>query len=429
MTDVPSLRSTPGVARLLTVALVDRTGSGLFVPISVVYLHRVVGLSLTDIGLVLTVAGLVGTLAPLMSGRLLRRLDARWVVTGCFLTCAAALTGYAQARSFAAVLAAATVLQVATRMERPGTAVLALGLSRDRIGILSWQHTLGNLGYGLGALAAAGALLVGSETAVVAALLVDAASYVVGAALVATLPRPVLTADPQHRTTYGELVSEPRPAALLGLHGVLALHDSVLLVGLPAWVLATGVTPAVSPALFALNTVLVVALQVRVARWVARSGGSVGYARAGLLLGAACLTFALSATVPHPAAAGVLIGAVVLLTLGESGHTAAEAWLAVALTEGRTPGTVLGLLKTTMSVQQALGPLLVVVLLTEAGRAGWVILAALLVVAAMLARRLAAGDLSVRAVTPDEGGSGSMLVAPGWSHVEAAGSRGDDRRG
>jgi|1186.fasta_scaffold00131_3 hypothetical protein len=401
MTDAPSLRSTPGVARLLTVALVDRTGSGLFVPISVVYLHRVAGLSLTDIGLVLTVAGMVGTLAPLMSGRLLRRLDARWVVTGCFLTCAAALTGYSQARSFAAVLAAATVLQVATRMERPGTAVLALGLSRDRIGILSWQHTLGNLGYGLGALAAAGALLVGRETAVVAALLVDAASYVVGAALVATLPRPVLTADAEHRTTYGELISEPRPAALLGLHGVLALHDSVLLVGLPAWVLATGVTPAVSPALFALNTVLVVALQVRVARWVARSGGSVGYARAGLLLGAACLTFALSTMVPHAAAAGVLIGAVVLLTLGESGHTAAEAWLAVALTEGRAPGTVLGLLKTTMSVQQALGPLLVVVLLTAGGPVGWVVLAALLLAAALLSRRVAAGDLGVaRAAQP-----------------------------
>ena len=64
MTETLGLRGPPGVARLLAVALVDRTGSGLFVPISVVYLHRTVGLSLTDIGLVLTLAGLVGTLAP-----------------------------------------------------------------------------------------------------------------------------------------------------------------------------------------------------------------------------------------------------------------------------------------------------------------------------------------------------------------------------
>jgi hypothetical protein len=262
---------------------------------------------------------------------------------------------------------------------------------------------LGNLGYGLGALAAAGALLVGSQTTLVAALLADAASYVVGAALVATLPRPVLTADSSHRTTYRELLSEPRPSALLGLHGVVALHDSVLLVGLPAWVLATGVTPAVSPALFALNTVLVVALQVQVGRWFAGSGGPVGYTRTGLLLGASCLTFAVSTTLPQAALVGALVCAVVLLTLGETGHTAAEAWLAVALTEGRAPGTVLGLLKTTMSVQQAVGPLLVVVLLTEVGRAGWVILAALLVVAAMLSRRLAAGHLGTRAVAPDEG--------------------------
>ncbi len=403
MTDALRLRSTPGVARLLAVALIDRAGSGLFVPISVVYLHRTVGLSLTDIGLVLTLAGLAGTLAPLVSGRLLRRLDARWVVASCFLTCAAALAGYAQARSFVAALAAATVLQVATRMERPGTAVLALGLSRDRIGVLSWQHTWSNLGYGLGALAAAGVLLADSDAAIIAAVLADAASYVVGAALVASLPRPAASGDPDRRTTFGEVLGEPRPAALLGLHGVLALHDSVLLVGLPAWVLATEVNPAVSPALFALNTVLVVALQVRVARWFARSGGPAGYTRTGLLLGAACVAFALSGTVPQVAAAVVLVGAVALLTLGETGHTAAEAWLAVALTEGRSAGTVLGLVKTAMSVQQALGPLLVVLLLTMGGRAGWVVLAALLLAAALLARRLAVGDLGVaRAAAPVE---------------------------
>jgi hypothetical protein len=100
---------------------------------------------------------------------------------------------------------------------------------------------------------------------------------------------------------------------------------------------------------------------------------------------------------------GVLVCAVVLLTLGETGHTAAEAWLAVALTEGRATGTVLGLLKTTMSLQQALGPLLVVLLLTVGGRAGWVVLAALLLAAALLSRRLADGDLGVaRAADPVE---------------------------
>ena len=206
---------------------------------------------------------------------------------------------------------------------------------------------------------------------------------------------------PSTATTFRAVLGEPRPAGLLGLHGVLALHDSVLLVGLPAWVLATAVDPAVSPALFAMNTVLVVALQVRVARWFARSGGPAGYTRTGLLLGAACLAFALSAAVPHAAAAVVLVGAVALLTLGETGHTAAEAWLAVALTEGRAAGTVVGLLKTAMSIQQALGPLLVVLLLTVGGPVGWVVLAALLLAAALLSRRVAAGDLGVaRAAEP-----------------------------
>ena len=337
MADALRLRSTPGVARLLVVALIDRAGSGLFVPISVVYLHRTVGLSLTDIGLLLTLAGLAGTLAPLVSGRLLRRLDARWVVASCFLTCAAALAGYAQARSFVAALAAATVLQVATRMERPATAVLALGLSRDRIGVLSWQHTCSNLGYGLGALAAAGVLLADSDAAIIAAVLADAASYVVGAALVASLPRPAASGDPDRPgPPSAKCSASPVLRRCSGCTASWRSTTACSWSGLPAWVLATEVNPAVSPALFALNTVLVVALQVRVARWFARSGGPVGYTRTGLLLGAACVAFALGATVPQVAAVVVLVGAVALLTLGETGHTAAEAWLAVALTDGRS---------------------------------------------------------------------------------------------
>ena len=199
------------------------------------------------------------------------------------------------------------------------------------------------------------------------------------------------------------MLGERRPAALLGLHGVLALHDSVLLVGLPAWVLATEVNPAVSPALFALNTVLVVALQVRVARWFARPAVPPATRAPACCSARPASPFALSGTVPQVAAAVVLAGAVALLTLGETGHTAAEAWLAVALTEGRSAGTVLGLLKTAMSVQQALGPLLVVLLLTLAGRVGWVVLGALLLAAAQLSRRLAVGDLGVlRAADPVE---------------------------
>ena len=145
-----------------------------------------------------------------------------------------------------------------------------------------------------------------------------------------------------------------RPAALLGLHGVLALHDSVLVVGLPAWVLATAVTPAVSPALFALNT-CARGRDAGLGRALVRPLGRPGrlHAHRTVMLGAACLAFALSTTVAQAALVGVLVGAVVLLTLGETGHTAAEAWLAVALTESRSAGTVLGLLKTTMSVQQA----------------------------------------------------------------------------
>ena len=67
--------------RALLVALgVDNLGSGLFLPLALVYATRVVGLDVTVAGPAVAVAGLVGFGVPPVAGRLSHRFGPRRVV-------------------------------------------------------------------------------------------------------------------------------------------------------------------------------------------------------------------------------------------------------------------------------------------------------------------------------------------------------------
>jgi predicted MFS family arabinose efflux permease len=87
--------------RLILLAyLANALGTGLFLPVSVLYLTRIVGLSATRAGLGLTIAGLVAVVAGPCAGPLLDRFDARAVVVGCFAASALGFAAYLAVGSF-----------------------------------------------------------------------------------------------------------------------------------------------------------------------------------------------------------------------------------------------------------------------------------------------------------------------------------------
>lgn len=391
------LRSGP-VRRLLTISVIDRLGTGLFAPLAIVYLSRVVHLSLGRIGSGLTVAGLIATAAPILSGPLLRRVDPRWVVVGCFVTSATGLALYPLIGSLGAFIAVAALLQASVRMDRPAMAYLSVRLTEDRIGGLAWQQTANNAGYALGGLAAAGLLLAFGPAATTVAVWIDAATYIVGAVLVATLPRVRPQGGAPRRARRR---AEPRVAAVFGLNVLVALHDSVLAVGLPMWILITGLAPAISPGVYIVNTTLVVLLQVRFGRRFVRVGPAAGYAAVAVALVAGAALLALVPVLPIAAATFVVLIAAGAVTLTEIGAGSGEAWQVVRLSATYPASTVVAATKSAMAVQQAFGPLLVTVLLTQLGAAGWLVLAAIGGGAALLAGRLAA-PLDAAAMAPRE---------------------------
>jgi MFS family permease len=376
---------------VLLASLVNALGTGLFLPISVIYLNRIVGLPATRVGLGLTIAGLVAVVAGPCAGPLLDRFDARAVVVGCFAASALGFAAYLAVGSFSAFLAVAVVIQFAARMGRPAGKVLALRVAsgRDRVIALAWQRTLTNLGYGVGGLLAGLALLFPGRTPFNVLLGGNAVSYVVASVLILRLPalRPPAAppaapaAGRAGQGAYRQLARDRVYLGLAGLDVLVSFHDSVLLVAMPLWVSLHTTAPLSMPGfLFALNTLLVVLLQVRVTqRFISPSGITRGYRTAAIGFVVAITCFALSSGATRVLSVVLLVLAVSTLTLGEMEATAGEQFLSTELAPERFQGSYLGIYNSAMSVQQGIGPVLVTAMLAGLGRAGWAVIALILV--------------------------------------------------
>jgi hypothetical protein len=394
----------PSERRLLAASFADALGTGLFLPLSVIYLTRVVGLSPARVGLGLTIAGFLAIAASPLSGALLGRFDARKIVLGCFAASAFGFVAYIAVGSFASFLGVAIVIQFASRMERPATAVLALGVTpRPRqVDALAWQRSLRNLGYGAGGLLAALALLAHGKTPFVVLLAANAASYVLAGLLVLQLP----AVQPPERaegdaTGYREVIRDRAYAGLALLNVIMSLHDSLLLVAMPLWIVTRTDAPLpLTGLLFALNTVLVVLLQARTTRNMAARGGIArGYRTAAVSFVLACGAFALAAGAPVFVAIVLLVFALGALTTAELVTSAGEWFFSVQLAPTRLRERYVSVFKTSMAVQQAVGPVLVTTALVGWGRLGWLALAVLLAAGTLASRRLGAREID-RRVSP-----------------------------
>lgn len=377
--------------RLRIVGFVDALGTGLFLPLAVIYLTRVVGLSASQIGLGLGASGAVGVAAAPLAGALLDRHDARVVVVGCFAASAAGYLGYMTVRSFSAFLLVALVAQSASRMDRPAVAALVVAACppEERILALAWQQTMRNCGYGIGGLLAGVALLAHGHTGFDVVLAANAASYLLAAGLVCTLDG----VSPIATETNGGLGHVLRDAtymrlALLNVAG--GLHDSMLRVAMPLWLITRTAAPAaLAGPLFALNTILVVSFQIRVSRSAStRKGLHRAYRTTALAFLGSGVGFLLASSFSAVGATALLTTGLIGLTIAEQHNTAAEAVVSINLAPEEMRSRYLSVFKTSIAVQQATGPALVTVALVSLGRTGWVLITAIAAIASLISGTL-----------------------------------------
>jgi hypothetical protein len=217
----------------------------------------------------------------------------------------------------------------------------------------------------------------------------DALSFVVAALILARVPLARIAAmkrRPGLLTVLGSF-RDWRYAGLAALNSLLTLHKTILVFGIPLWLIHSTSAPAgLVAGLLVLNTVMAVVLQVPFSEQATVSGGAPRVLRrAGVMLAGCAVAIALAAYVPAWFAVALLILATVLLSLGEIWQ-AAGAWeLSYRYADPEREVQYLAVFSLGVTAQDLAGPALVTVAVIGAGTAGWMGLAVLFVVATFLA--------------------------------------------
>ncbi|MQY10394.1 hypothetical protein SRB5_05020 [Streptomyces sp. RB5] len=379
----------PGPPRVLARAqLANSLGDGAFYATSALFFTRIAGLSATRVGLALTLGWCVGMLAGVPLGHLADRWGPRRTARLLAVCTAATLLAFVVVRPFPAFLlvfcAYACCQGGLTSARQALLAGLVEPAERTRIRA-QLQSTL-NGGLALGAGLGGVALALDSEPAYLAVFVLDAAAFLTAAYVLREAPE----VPPAPVAAAGEprlAVLRDRPYALLTLlNAVLYLNMPLLSLGLPLWIVERTDAPAATAAgVLVVNMLCVVLFQVRVARPVTSLPTAVrATARAGLLMAAACLVYAVTgASLGAVAAVGVLLVAAVVQVFGEMTHGSGAWEIGFGLAPDGKQGQYQGFFGMGPQIARMLGPLVMTTLLIGWGTGGWLVLGALFLGAAL----------------------------------------------
>lgn len=240
----------------LLIALgVDNAGSGFFLPLTLIYVTRVVGLPLGTAGPTVAAGTLAGLLVPPLAGPLVDRVGPRPVVISSQLVQAAGAGVFLVADGVVTVAVATVTLAAGQQLFYSSL----FALISDVAGEGPKDHPFAVVAmvragcFGAGGLAA-GVLLTAAGTAGLrAAVAVNAVSFLVCALLLATLVRPAHRPAADGRPA--RLRADRKFLSLIGITGLVALSVDFYLVGMPVFVLdVLGGPPWLPGALLALST-------------------------------------------------------------------------------------------------------------------------------------------------------------------------------
>ncbi|MFI8164538.1 MFS transporter [Streptomyces microflavus] len=373
-------------APLAMLHLLDSVGNGLFLASATVYFVVVAGLPAAQVGMGLSLAGFTGFLSSVLMGRAADKFGARRMLLISMLALAGTYCLYPMVDSPTAFFVVVGLVGALEWGSAPlfHTLVMDLLPETNRVTARAALRSVFNVGFSIGALLAA--VLIGIGGAAMQILpLGNALSFLLASLVVLRLPVTPPGPPPERASRFRALRDKPF-LGVIGVSTLLALNGTVLVVGVPLWILSVdGVPRSVIPLVFILNTVLVVLLQVRAARGSDVLEGAVGAARrSGLVSAAACLVMVLGGLIGSWATIGIAVLAILLITAGELWQSAGAFGIGYGLAPETARGEYLGAFHLRMVVQATLGPAMVAWFATDLAPYGWAIVAAALLAGAML---------------------------------------------
>jgi MFS family permease len=385
----------PGSGRWAAASLIDALGSGLLIPLSVLFFTQHVGLSPGSVGAGLTIGGLIALAFVPLAGLVIDGLGPRRALVAYWILAAGAYAAYGLVGTWAEFVLAVTFAEIASAAASTASKALLAELATgdERVALMASRRSLRNLGYGVGSLLSAAALAIGGGAFLVV-VYTNAASYLVAIGLVAGLP--VRAPHPEAsgvRAADGlrRVLRDRRYLALTGLDLLVDFNATALEVAVPLWVvLHTHAPRAVAGVLFTVNTAMVVLAQVRL------TAGVRGLADAPRAYRRAAVTMVLSAAAYLAAHSVGEIPAIGLLIVGVVAHTSAEMFasagqwtVSIDLADERHRGQYLAVFSLGAALEGAIGPVVVTSLLRLGTVWLWPALALVIATGALLTGALA----------------------------------------
>lgn len=381
---------TPLAGRLALQSLLFAVGEGTFLTGSAVFFTQVVGLSAAQVGLGLTFAGVASFVAAWPMGKVVDRFGPKrtWAVSA--VGQAAMFTLWPFIDSFAAYVAMAVVMETLGTMGQAAHGAYTIDVlpADQRVSSRAYMYSALNLGFTLGSLLGGIALAFDSNHVLQVIPWFTALVFLVNASAILRLPN----ASHDDRTADERKVRLPGPSALRNAGwmistffvGVLWTNQVLLHLVIPLWLVQETDAPRVLLAfLFGTNTVMCIFLPMAASRGVRDVPTALRAIRVSTVffVGSCLITLLTHDTVGWITIALVWLGHVTVT--GAELYLSAASWSFEAeLMDPRRRGEYQGAAELSGALGRVWAPALYTFLALTWGALGWVVIAAIIVVAA-----------------------------------------------
>jgi MFS family permease len=377
--------------RFVTAIGIDAVGSGVFMPITILYFLVATDLTLVQVGAAISLASLVALPSGPLIGSVVDRVGAKQVLLAGNVLQGAGFLAYLVSDSFVAVTAWTVVVTVGRTAfwGSYGAIVAAISVPGERETWFGFLGALRNVGFAVGGLLSGVAITIGTHEAYAAVVVANAASYAVAFVLLLAVPA---TPRTEHRTEAGSwrTVLRDRPFRLLWcvqltystsmmvLNFAMPVYATTVL-GLPGWV--TGAVFTINTIMVGLGQGLVVRAMTGRTRWRLLVLANLSFAASYVvLLGATATTVAVGVVV-------VLVGSAIY-TVGELTGGPVTAALAAEASPEHLRGRYFSLVQLAWNLASTVAPVAFAWLLDRGATPIWIALLALTAVGVALSTLL-----------------------------------------
>ncbi|MEU9189051.1 MFS transporter [Streptomyces sp. NPDC048484] len=382
---------------LLTAVAVDSLGTGLYLPLSLLYFLEVTDLDVAEIGVLVSVSTALTLPLPLVVGRLVDRLGPRLVVAGGQALQGLGFLLYLAVSGAGSLVTAMLVTTAGLRVYWSSIFTL-IADQADTEGVDAKDHwfartwMIREAGAGGGALLAGAVLVVDSARVYDGLILASAVAFLAAALVVvyAVPSTPHALPPAEGPSGYRALLRDRPYLALIGTCTLFALCSSFLSLSLPVYVVQGLSGPSWAPGpLLALNTLLLATCTAAVTRFVRRRCTRArAMAWAGGLWTLWCAASAAAVLLPSPALVPFLVAVVVCYTVAEMTYGSASNALAADAAPPGSRGTYLAAFQYSFAGANVVAPTLFGLLFSHNRLLPWLAVGLLAALGAALMLRL-----------------------------------------